>query len=31
MLGASLCFAGFVLHGARRLMRRLLVQEFGLD
>ncbi|MEE2748009.1 MAG: glycosyltransferase family 2 protein [Candidatus Thermoplasmatota archaeon] len=31
MLGASLCFAGFVLHGARRLMRRLLTQEFGLD
>ena len=31
MLGASLCFAALVLHGARRLMRRLLVQEFGLD
>ena len=31
MLGASLCFTALVLHGARRLMRRLLVQEFGLD
>jgi len=31
MLGASLCFAALVLHGARRLMRRLLIQEFGLD
>ncbi len=31
MLGASLCFAAMVLHGARRLMRRLLVEEFGLD
>ena len=31
MLGTSLCFAAMVLHGARRLMRRLLVEEFGLD
>ena len=31
MLGASLCFAALVLHGARRLMRRLMIQEFGLD
>ena len=31
MLGASLCFAAMVLHGARRLMRRLLIEEFGLD
>ena len=31
MLGASLCFTALVLHGARRLMRRLLIQEFGLD
>ena len=31
MLGMSLCFASLVLHGARRLMRRLLVEEFGLD
>ena len=31
MLGISLCFASLVLHGARRLMRRLLVEEFGLD
>ncbi|MED5486812.1 MAG: glycosyltransferase family 2 protein [Candidatus Thermoplasmatota archaeon] len=31
MLGASLCFTALVLHGARRLMRRLLVREFGLD
>ncbi|MBJ04173.1 MAG: dolichyl-phosphate mannose synthase [Euryarchaeota archaeon] len=31
MLGMSLCFASLVLHGARRLMRRLLIEEFGLD
>ena len=31
MLGMSLCFASLVLHGARRLMRRLLIEEFGMD
>jgi glycosyltransferase involved in cell wall biosynthesis len=31
MLGASLCFTALVLQGARGLMRRLLVREFGLD
>jgi len=31
MLGISLCFTALVLQGARALMRRLLVREFGLD
>lgn len=31
MLGASLCFTALVLHGARTLLRQLLVREFGLD
>ena len=31
MLGVSLCFTALVLQGARTLMRRLLIREFGLD
>lgn len=31
MLGAALCFTALVLHGARTLLRRLLIREFGLD
>jgi glycosyltransferase involved in cell wall biosynthesis len=31
MLGVSLCFTALVLQGARALMRRLLVREFGID
>jgi glycosyltransferase involved in cell wall biosynthesis len=31
MLGVSLCFTALVLQGARSLLRRLLVREFGID
>ena len=31
MLGFSLCFTALVLQGARSLMRRLLVREFGIE
>ncbi|MDP6906364.1 MAG: glycosyltransferase family 2 protein [Candidatus Thalassarchaeaceae archaeon] len=31
MLGISLCFTALVLQGARSLMKRLLIREFGMD